>query len=30
MCKECIELKDQYINYFSKGINHLLPDNNNS
>ncbi|CAD8177560.1 unnamed protein product [Paramecium pentaurelia] len=30
MCKECLELKEQYIDYFQKGIQHLLPDNRNN
>ncbi|CAD8098222.1 unnamed protein product [Paramecium sonneborni] len=29
LCKECLELKEQYIDYFSKGIQHLLIDKQN-
>ncbi|CAD8213568.1 unnamed protein product [Paramecium pentaurelia] len=30
MCKECLELEEQYIDYFQKVIQHLLPDNRNN
>ncbi|CAD8084485.1 unnamed protein product [Paramecium sonneborni] len=29
MCKECLELKEQYLDHFSKGIQHLFTDNQN-